>query len=346
MSGLTKGAIPTHSRATAVWLFVVATLILAMVVVGGATRVTGSGLSITQWRLVSGVIPPLDHAAWERMFALYRGTPQYRVINRGMSLGQFQAIFWWEWVHRLLGRLLGLVFFVPFLALLALRRLPRRLIIPCVLLLALGALQGAVGWWMVMSGLEARTSVAPERLATHLGLALGLFVAMIWAALEAWSGPARRGAGSRPWQWTSGLFLGAVFVQCLMGALVAGNHAGLVDADWPLMAGRVVPADYWQGGLWTTLVHGAAAVQFDHRLWAYGLLMAGVVLAVAGRRPPHRALTVTIALLLVGQAALGVALLVLTVPLNLAMLHQFVAAVILALATGLAWQARREKQVS
>jgi cytochrome c oxidase assembly protein subunit 15 len=329
-----------RSRAAAAWLFAVAILILAMVVVGGATRVTGSGLSITRWQPVSGVIPPLSHAAWERMFALYQATPQYRLLNRGMDLGQFQSIFWWEWAHRLLGRLLGLVFLVPFFVLLTLRRLPRRLIGPCALLFALGALQGVVGWWMVRSGLEARTSVAPERLATHLGLALALFVAVIWTALEAWSGPARA-AGSRGWRWASVLFLAAVFVQCLLGALVAGNHAGLVDADWPLMVGRVVPADYWQGTLWGTLVHGAAAVQFNHRVWAYGLLAGGVALAIAGRRGPHRALTLTIAALLAAQAALGVALLILTVPLPLAMLHQFAAAALLALATDLAWGARR-----
>jgi cytochrome c oxidase assembly protein subunit 15 len=326
-----------RSRATAVWLVVVAALILAMVVVGGATRVTGSGLSITQWKPVSGVIPPLGDVAWERMFALYQATPQYRLINRGMDLGQFQGIFWWEWSHRLLGRLLGLAFFAPFVVLLALRRVPRRLIGPCLLLFALGALQGLVGWWMVKSGLEARTSVAPERLATHLGLALALFVAVIWTALEAWSGPAARTGRSPRWMWVSSLFLATVFIQCLLGALVAGNHAGLVDADWPLMAGRIIPADYWRGSLWASIVHGAAATQFNHRLWAYGLLAAGLALAIARRGP----LTLAMAGLLLVQVGLGIAALLLTVPLPLAILHQFTAAIILALATTLAWRARR-----
>ncbi|MGH7023913.1 MAG: COX15/CtaA family protein [Caulobacteraceae bacterium] len=332
-----------RSKAAAMWLAVVALLIVAMVVVGGATRVTGSGLSITRWQPVSGVIPPLSHADWERMFALYRGTPQYRLINDGMSLAQFRDIFWWEWAHRLLGRLLGVVFLVPFLVLLAARRLPRRLIGPCVVLFALGALQGLVGWWMVQSGLEERTSVAPERLATHLGLALLLLAAMVWTALEAWFGPAEPGK-ARGWRWASGLFLAAVYIQCLLGALVAGNHAGLIDADWPLMGGRVFPSTYWRGSLWATFVHGPAAAQFNHRLWAYGLLLAGFALAAGSFTQWGRAfrpLALSIAGLLCVQVALGVAALLLIVPLTLAMAHQFTAVTLLALATMLAWRARR-----
>jgi cytochrome c oxidase assembly protein subunit 15 len=268
-----------------------------------------------------------------------------------MNLGQFQFIFWWEWSHRLLGRLLGAAFLVPFLVLLALRRLPRRLIGRCMLLFALGGVQGAVGWWMVTSGLETRTSVAPERLAVHLGLALALFVALIWTALEAWSGPpTTRKAPLSGWAGVCALFAAAVFVQCLLGALVAGNHAGLVDADWPLMGGLIFPADYWQGSAWTTLVHGAAAVQFNHRLWAYALLVAGVTMAAAslhnqsGARP-LRPLFLAMALVLVAQVALGVAALIFTVPLGLALLHQFTAAAILALATILAWGAQRLERV-
>ena len=336
------GKLPSHrSRAAAVWLFAIAAVILAMVLVGGATRVTGSGLSITQWRPISGIVPPLSHDAWERMFALYQATPQFRLINRGMSLSEFQAIFWWEWGHRLLGRVLGLVFLVPFAVLLVSKTLPRRLIWRCAVLFALGALQGAVGWWMVKSGLEARTSVAPERLAVHLGLALALLVAVIWTALEAWSGPPSRWGSPRRRQPATALFLAAVYVQCLLGALVAGNHAGLIDADWPLMGGRVIPVDYWQGSVWASMVHGPAAVQFDHRVWAYGLLVAGLALAVSVPRGAQRWLATGIAGLLLVQVALGVATLLLTVPLALAMLHQFTAVSLLALATGLAWRARR-----
>jgi cytochrome c oxidase assembly protein subunit 15 len=341
-----------RSRLTAVWLAVVAALVLAMVVVGGATRATGSGLSITQWDPITGVLPPLTRAGWEHAFRLYQATPQYRLLNRGMGLGQFQFIFWWEWSHRLLGRLLGVVFLVPFLVLLASRRLPRRLVWPCALLFILGGIQGAVGWWMVTSGLESRTSVAPERLASHLGLALALFMALIWTALEAWFGPApRRKAPLSRWAWPCALLAAAVFVQCLLGALVAGNHAGLTDADWPLMGGLIFPNDYWRGSLWTTLVHGAAAVQFNHRLWAYALLVAGVAMGATCWRGgpdarPLRPLFTALTLLLVGQVALGVATLILTVPLGLALLHQITAATILALATVLAWRARRLDTVS
>ena len=336
-----------RSRVAGAWLAAVAGLVLAMVVVGGATRATGSGLSITEWKPVSGAIPPLNTAAWEQLFRLYQATPQYHLQNFGMTLAEFQHIFWWEWAHRLLGRLVGVAFLAPFLVLLALRRIPRRLVSRCVLLFALGGLQGAVGWWMVQSGLEARTSVAPERLATHLGLALVLFAAIVWTALDAWFGP---GQGSRKrahgWVWMSALFLAAVFVQCLAGALVAGNHAGLVDADWPLMGGRWLPTGYWGGTVWATMAHSLPAVQFNHRVLAYGLLVGGLVMAAIAQLTTAadvslRMLTVGLACLLVCQVALGVAALVLTVPLPLALAHQFTAATILAVATILAWKARR-----
>jgi cytochrome c oxidase assembly protein subunit 15 len=339
---------PQTSRAAALWLTAVAAVILAMVVVGGATRATGSGLSITQWQPVSGVVPPLTHAAWERMFALYRATPQYRLVNAGMSLTQFQHIFWWEWTHRLLGRVLGVVFFAPFFLLLVLRRLPRRLIIRCLVLFALGGLQGFVGWRMVQSGLAGRTSVAPEWLALHQGTALVLLMAILWTALEAWRGPPQAGQGRAAWRWAGAAFLVSVYLQCLLGALVAGNHAGLVDADWPLMAGRIFPNDYWQGSLWLTLIRGQAAVQFNHRVWAYLLLVAGQAIALATLRrdtAPLRPLAMAIAGLLIVQVALGVATLLLTVPFALALLHQFTAVSLLAAATAFAWKTRRISRV-
>jgi cytochrome c oxidase assembly protein subunit 15 len=336
-----------RSRAAGAWLAAVAALVLAMVVMGGATRATGSGLSITEWKPISGAIPPLSSAAWEQLFRLYQATPQYHLQNFGMTLAEFQTIFWWEWAHRLLGRLVGVAFLAPFLVLLALKRIPRRLIWRCVLLFALGGLQGAVGWWMVKSGLELRTSVAPERLAAHLGLALLLFSAMIWTALDAWFGP---GQGpqkrARGWVWVSGLFLAGVFVQCLAGALVAGNHAGLVDADWPLMGGRWFPAGYWGDSVWATMAHSLPAVQFNHRMLAYGLLVGGLVMAATACLAKKadvslRLLTVGLAFLLTCQVGLGIAALILTVPLPLALAHQFTAAVVLALTTILAWRARR-----
>ena len=332
------------SRAAAVWLATVAILILAMVIVGGAARATGSGLSITQWKPVSGVIPPLSQNDWERLFALYRAIPQYRLLNPDMSLPAFKAIFWWEWSHRMLGRLLGVVFLIPFVVLLARRRLPRRLIGRCIGLFVLGGIQGAVGWWMVESGLEFRTSVAPERLAVHLGLALLLFSACIWTALDAWFGPTAAQKGRGGLARASGMFFAAVYLQCLLGALVAGNRAGLANADWPLMSGRLFPTDYWQGGVLASLVHGLAATQFNHRLLAYCLFAGGIGLAMAFRRERDRAgraLVVAILAALALQIGLGVTTLLLTVPLPLALAHQFTAAAILALATALVWTTRR-----
>ena len=187
-----------RARPVAVWLFLVAFLVFAMVVVGGATRLTGSGLSITEWKPISGVIPPMSDAAWSKAFQSYQRIPQYQLLNRGMTLAAFKSIYWWEWTHRLLGRLLGVVFAGPLIAFLALRMLPRRLVWRTLALFFLGGLQGFVGWWMVKSGLEARVSVAPERLAIHLGLALILYCALIWTALEAWAGLAARRAQDQP----------------------------------------------------------------------------------------------------------------------------------------------------
>ena len=336
-----------RSRPVAIWLFVVALFVLAMVVVGGATRLTGSGLSITQWKPILGALPPLTDTAWNADFRLYQATPQYRLVNAGMSLAEFKSIFWWEWSHRLLGRLGGVVFAVPFLVFLALRAVPRRLVTPCIVLFGLGGLQGLVGWWMVKSGLEGRIAVAPERLATHLGLALILFAALAWVGLDAWSGRARSGGERRPgWRLASVVLAVGVFFQCLLGALVAGNKAGLIDNDWPLMAGAVVPGDYWHGSLWATLAHGASAVQFNHRFLAYALAVFGLSLAVAAVRSRRASLGVRVLALAVGvvvvfQASLGVATLMSGVPLALAMLHQAGAVVLLATAVALAWRARR-----
>src|SRR5579864_101088 len=272
-----------RSRPVAFWLTGVTMLVFAMVVVGGATRLTGSGLSITEWKPVSGVLPPLSEAEWLKDFALYKATPQYRDLNAGMTLAAFKDIFWWEWTHRLLGRLVGAAFAIPFLVFLIRRAMPARLVWRCAILLALGALQGLVGWWMVESGLENRVSVAPERLATHLGLALILYGALIWTSMEAWSGQARaRALTTGEWRWVSMVLLGLVFLQCLLGALVAGNQAGLIDNDWPLMNGDFFPAGYAKDSLWATLAHSRPAVQFNHRMVAYAVVVAAVGVAGSG----------------------------------------------------------------
>jgi cytochrome c oxidase assembly protein subunit 15 len=313
-----------RSRAVALWLFAVAALVFAMVVVGGATRLTDSGLSITEWKPVTGAIPPLNQGAWLAEFEKYRQIPEYRYVNAGMSLDEFKVIYWWEWAHRLLGRVIGLAFALPFFAFLALRRMPRRLVWRGWALLALGGLQGLVGWWMVSSGLSERVDVAPERLTTHLGLALVLFVALVWTALEAWSGPSQ----ARPGRWSNAAagLLALVFAQCLLGGFVAGNDAGRVYTDWPLMDGRWWPAEYGGGGLWATLAHDLAAVQLHHRLGAYAVFAAALLFAWAvwrsGAERPLRAAAVAAALAVTGQFVLGILTLMNAVPIGLGILHQ------------------------
>ena len=334
------------SRPVAWWLFAVAVLVFAMIVVGGSTRLTGSGLSITEWRPVTGAIPPLSHQAWLTAFQKYRQIPQYRLINHGMTLGAFQGIYWWEWTHRLLGRLVGAVFFIPFVAFLASRRIPRRLIWRAGLLLALGGLQGLAGWWMVASGLEGRVSVAPERLAVHFGLALLVFCLLIWTGLEAWFGPGRPNFESR-WRLPTAILAGGVFVQIMLGGLVAGNNAGLIYNDWPLMDGRFFPEDYLGRGGWLhALLHSQAAVQFNHRIGAYLLVAAAAAVAwfAARRKSLPRggpALAFGFVGLVLLQACLGIVTLVNRAPLGLALAHQCLAAVVLASALGLAWRVRR-----
>lgn len=336
-----------RSRPVAVWLVFIAFLVLCMVVVGGATRLTGSGLSITQWKPVSGVIPPLSQTAWRQAFADYQRIPQYRLVNRGMSLEAFKGIFWWEWTHRLLGRLLGAVFAIPFVFFVASRRMPRRLIWRCVALFVLGGLQGTIGWLMVETGLVPgnEVSVSPVALMAHLGGALFLYAALIWTALEAWSGAPR---SSHQPRWAIGAIVLVVmaFVQCLLGALVAGNQAGLIYNDWPLMAGRVFPSAYWSGGGWHSLLHSQAAVQFNHRLGAYVLMTTAVFLAVAANRSvalarPTRRLFLVVGILVFAQAGLGIATLMNRAPLGLSAAHQVGAALVLACATALAWRSQR-----
>ena len=330
----------------AVWLFAVAALVFGMVVLGGSTRLTGSGLSITEWRPVTGVIPPLGHAAWVAEFQKYQQIPQYRLINHGMSLAAFQGIYWWEWAHRLLGRLIGVAFLLPFVVFLAAKRIPKRLIWRTAVIFALGALQGLVGWWMVASGLEGRVAVAPERLTVHLGLALVLFCLLIWTGLEAWFGPGRPNFESR-WRLPAALAAGLVFVQMMLGALVAGNNAGQIDNDWPLMNGRLFPTDYVDhGGFLHALLHSQAAVQFNHRIGAYLLVAAAVVAVVMAARRRElprgaRPLAFLFGGLVVLQAGLGILTLVNHAPFGLSLMHQCLAAAVLAVTLGLAWRVRR-----
>ena len=334
-----------RSRAVAIWLLTVAMLVLGMVVVGGSTRLTGSGLSITQWKPISGALPPLSLADWQAEFARYRAIPQFQFVNPTMTLDQFRFIYWWEWSHRLLGRLLGVVFLLPFLWFAVRRAIPRRLFWRLGGLFVLGGLQGLVGWWMVASGLSGRVSVAPERLMTHLGLAFALLGALVWTAMDAWAGWARQTLPS-PWGGRALGLLGLIYFQILLGALVAGNQAGLVYNDWPMFAGHLLPSDYAGPSLWATLAHSQGAVQLHHRLVAYLLLAVAVTLGVGAWRSTYlaaeaKALGVLVAAAVVLQALLGIATLMARVPIGLGVAHQLMAALTLCLATAFAWRVRR-----
>jgi len=335
-----------QSRAVAIWLFACAAIVFLMVVIGGITRLTGSGLSITEWKPIMGAVPPMSAAAWAEAFDKYKAIPQYAQVNAGMSLSEFQGIFWWEWVHRLVGRLIGVVFAVPFAVFLVMKRIPRRLIWRCAALLAMGGLQGLIGWWMVSSGLSERVDVAPERLTVHLGLALLIFAGLIWTGLEAWSGE-EHSRSPEGWSRGAALLWGAIFFQCLLGGLVAGAKAGFVYTDWPLMNGSFFPPTDWSGKGILAFLHDQALVQFNHRIWAYGLLLAGTAYAIQGWRwrlaEGLGAWAVAVAVALWLQAGLGVLTLIHAVPLWLGGLHQAGAALVLVMATVNLWLVRRSQ---
>ncbi|MBL6458278.1 COX15/CtaA family protein [Belnapia sp. T6] len=326
-------------RSVALWLLAVAGMVWVMVALGGATRLTGSGLSIMEWAPLSGTLPPLSEAEWNRLYDLYRTIPQYALVNQGFGLEGFKQIFWLEWAHRLWGRLIGLAYALP-LAWFWLRgRIPAGYRGRLLLLLVLGGLQGAVGWFMVASGFEAdRTTVSPYRLVMHLGLALGLFAALLWTGL----GLLRTGSGTAPGvaslrrQVKAAAWL--VVAAMLAGGFVAGNRAGLAYNTFPLMEGRLVPEGYWQlAPAWTNLTLNIAAVQFNHRLLATlaGLAALGAAARAWARLPPGFARTACLALgaATLWQYGLGVATLLAVVPVWLGTLHQ--ASAVLVLATAL-----------
>jgi len=327
------------TRPVALWLFAVCAMLAVMVALGGATRLTGSGLSIMEWAPLSGVLPPLSHAEWERLYKLYQEIPQYALVNKGFGLAGFQRIFWLEWVHRFWGRLLGVVFLVPLVWFAVRGQLPRRLVPRLAGLFVLGGLQGAVGWIMVASGFAAHsTSVSAYRLVVHLALALLLYAAILWTALDLWRGAA--GPSPRLAALPRRL-LGAVCVlvplTILAGGFVAGTHAGLIYNTFPLMDGRLVPESYGTLTPWLrNPFENLAAVQFDHRLLATATLLVALGAVAAGLRAGARGPARTALLALGGvvalQYALGVATLLLVVPVALGALHQLVAVGVLTAA--------------
>ena len=341
---------PTASqRPVAIWLLICCGMVFVTALIGAVTRLTESGVSITEWKPIAGVVPPGSDAAWSAEFANYKTIPQFKQINPHMTLAQFKGIYWWEWAHRILARLLGTVYLVGFVAFLALSAIPARIIWRGGVALGLVVFQGLVGWWMVASGLTKRVFVAPEMLMSHLAMALILLVWTIWTGLEAGEGaPRNRGA---PWGWriATGAVVGLVFLQCILGALVAGNQAGLVYNDWPLMNGAFAPYADWSRGFFVTLFHDQGVVQFLHRMNAYLLLAYVVGLAIVMARKCQddtiKILSAAVAVVACIQAALGIATLITVVNFWFALLHQFVAISLLSLSTYLLWKVARADRV-
>ena len=271
----------SHLGAVKWWLIVVAALIAVMVLVGGATRLTESGLSIVEWKPVTGTLPPLNEAQWAQAFEGYKAIPQYRELNAGMSLSEFKTIFWWEWSHRLLGRVIGAVYLLPFLYFLWRGALSSELKRRLWLIFALGALQGAVGWWMVASGLTQRTEVSQYRLATHLMLALIIFASIVWTLRRLTPRP--HAAAPPRLKITGVVLLGLTFLQLYFGALVAGLRAGRVYNTWPEIDGAFIPSAarlFFEEPWWRNLFDNTLTVQFEHRMTAYALLALALLHAI------------------------------------------------------------------
>jgi cytochrome c oxidase assembly protein subunit 15 len=317
-------------RAVGLWLFAIAAMIGLMVIVGGLTRLTGSGLSITEWQPVTGVIPPIGDAAWQAEFAKYQGTPQYELLNRGMGLAGFKAIYWWEWTHRLLGRLLGVVFLVPFLVFLKQHRIDRGIALRLGMIFLLGAAQGALGWWMVQSGLTgARVAVSQYRLAAHLGLAMILFGYVFWTALEIVGARCTHSFEAARYRPFAIALVPLVFVQIILGALMAGLDAGLAFSSWPTYAGAWVPNGMFDlSPWWINHFENIVLVHFQHRTVGYVVAVMVLWLYVALRSKADRPLKIAgihAVVLTFAQIALGIFTVVSMVALPLAALHQLCA---------------------
>ncbi len=330
-------------RAVAAWLFVCCALVFAMVVVGGVTRLTGSGLSIVEWQPIIGTIPPLNDSDWQQAFEKYQQTPQYKLVNHAMSVAEFKGIFWWEYIHRLLGRLIGVVFFVPLVWFVARRQIPQGYAWKLAGIFVLGGLQGAMGWYMVKSGLVDDVRVSQFRLTAHLALALAIFAAMFWVGLTLvdpnrarLSSTVQRSART----WAIG-FLALVCAMIVTGGFVAGIRAGFAFNTFPLMNGNFVPPEiftlepWWRNFFWNM-----ATVQFDHRLIAWLVAFTAPLLWLRLKTTdglPRRARIGGVLLmhLVVLQIALGIATLLFVVPIPLAAAHQAGAVLVFAAALNL-----------
>jgi heme a synthase len=335
-----------HARLIRLWLYAVAALVFVMVLVGGATRLTESGLSITEWQPVTGVLPPLNDAQWHAEFEKYRATPQYRQLNAGMSLAAFQTIYWWEWAHRLIGRAIGFAFALPFAWFLWRGWIPQRQRAALWVILGLGALQGAIGWWMVASGLADRVEVSQYRLAAHLVLACLIYAAVAWTASR-WEGegPSRdlaQATDTDRWIFVRcgavGLLV-LVLLQIYLGALVAGLRAGYAYNTWPLIDGALLPQGsrlFFDVPFWRNFFENPLTVQFDHRILGYAIWLLALLhlfnVARVTKAGPLLTGAAFFATAVTVQAALGIWTLVAVVPLPLALMHQAMAMVTLTFA--------------
>lgn len=324
-------------RAVRTWLLIVAALVVATLIVGGATRLTESGLSIVEWKPVTGAVPPMTEGQWAAEFEKYKKIPQYREVNRGMTLSEFKTIFWWEWGHRLLGRVIGAVFLLPLLFFLWRGYVGRELRWPLFGLFALGGIQGAVGWWMVSSGLTERVSVSQYRLAFHMTLACVIYAAIIW--IVARMKPSQAVVVPARLRMSAIILVALVVLQIYLGALVAGLDAGLVYNTWPHMDGALIPSAerlWFETPLWRNFFENALTVQFNHRVLAYGILLLALWLSWDMSRSVQdrtaRGYAMLFALLIVIQAMIGIATLLFAVPIGLALTHQAMAILVLTVA--------------
>ncbi|BAK68531.1 heme A synthase [Sphingobium sp. SYK-6] len=324
---------PARPALLARWLFVIAGLILFMVAVGGVTRLTESGLSITEWKPVTGAIPPLTEADWQAEFAAYKQSSQYALMNQGMTLAAFKQIYFWEYFHRLLGRLIGLAYAVPLVWFAVRRAVPRGYGPRLVVLLLLGGAQGAVGWFMVRSGLTDRVNVEPAMLAAHLGMALILLAAVVWTACDFARLARTPHGGSAQLKLAGAIPALLLFLQILLGALTAGLRAGYVANTWPLMNDHLVPEGItWWGSFWMTITSDPFLVHFLHRWWAW--VAAGAIIWMAGwlHRTGSKGLAYALLAITLAQIMLGIATVVTGVAMVLAVAHQLVGALLLGVA--------------
>lgn len=308
------------------WLILIALLIFVMVIVGGATRLTDSGLSITEWKPILGAIPPLNAADWQLAFEKYQQSSEFKLQNSHMDMAAFQFIYWWEWAHRLLGRLLGVVFLLPFIVFALTGKLERRMWPRLLMLFVLGGAQGALGWYMVSSGLVDRVDVSQYRLAAHLTLAVALFAAVLWVIVSLYH---RHSLPKTFDAWIAFALLALIFMQIAAGGFVAGLDAGMGYNTWPLMEGKLIPNDLFIiSPAWRNLFENTLTVQFTHRALAYIIL--GLSIWHAWRSFTFSAMLVLYAVF--AQACLGILTLLFHVPLGFALAHQATALVVVTAA--------------